>query len=152
MTQKKVVVLGGGISGLAAAWRLAKRAPKDKLHVTLLEASPRAGGWLKTKPVPGVGIFECGPRSLRPAGLPGLSTLGLIDQIGLTDKIYAVDRQEPASKIRSIYYNGELHQLPTKLSGILTNKSPILEGLIPGLLKEPFVRSKLGVEEDEIYS
>lgn len=81
MSQKRVVVLGGGISGLTTAWRLAKKAPKDKLQITLLEASPRVGGWLKTTGIPGVGIFESGPRSLRPAGLPGFSTLELVIRI-----------------------------------------------------------------------
>jgi predicted NAD/FAD-binding protein len=42
---RRVAVVGGGIAGLSAAWRLA-RAPG--LHVTLFEAEPRFGGHAHT--------------------------------------------------------------------------------------------------------
>ncbi len=42
---KRIAVIGGGISGLAAAWQLAQLAD---VHVTLFEASDRVGGVLET--------------------------------------------------------------------------------------------------------
>lgn len=45
-TAPKVVIIGAGISGLAAAWTLQQRAPS--LDVQVLEASSRAGGVLET--------------------------------------------------------------------------------------------------------
>ena len=62
-----VAVLGGGITGLAAAYYLNKELPKAK--ITVYESSDRIGGWLSSKRVPvsdGDVLFEAGPRSLRP--------------------------------------------------------------------------------------
>ena len=50
-SQRKAIVVGGGISGLAAAHRLWE-LNKEKglgIHVTLLEASPRLGGVIETE-------------------------------------------------------------------------------------------------------
>ena len=44
MTERDVVVIGGGIAGLAAAWRLRHR------DVLLLEAGDRLGGRLRSDP------------------------------------------------------------------------------------------------------
>jgi protoporphyrinogen/coproporphyrinogen III oxidase len=44
MTEREVVVVGGGIAGLSAAWRLRHR------HVLLLEAEDRLGGRLRSDP------------------------------------------------------------------------------------------------------
>ena len=51
MARPSVVVVGGGISGLAAAWELsgAARGPNDETpRVELIEASDRLGGALAT--------------------------------------------------------------------------------------------------------
>lgn len=42
-----VAVLGGGISGLAAAYRLTQIAPSPS-RIVLMEASSRLGGWIRT--------------------------------------------------------------------------------------------------------
>src|SRR6476660_4069852 len=55
----RVVVMGGGITGLVAAYRLTAGAP---MHVTLLEASPRLGGKVRTGEVGGMSV-ETGPDS-----------------------------------------------------------------------------------------
>jgi oxygen-dependent protoporphyrinogen oxidase len=63
-----VAVLGGGITGLAAAYYLARDLPRAK--ITIYEASDRLGGWLSSSRVPvkdGSVIFEAGPRTLRPS-------------------------------------------------------------------------------------
>ena len=44
MTERDVVVIGGGIAGLSAAWRLRHR------DVLLLEAADRLGGRLRSDP------------------------------------------------------------------------------------------------------
>ena len=72
----KVVVLGGGVSGLAAAWRLCSRI--DPSRIVLLEAKDTAGGWIRTETTPNGGRFELGPRSVRPHGKAGISTLDLV--------------------------------------------------------------------------
>ncbi|KAI0238754.1 oxygen-dependent protoporphyrinogen oxidase [Massospora cicadina] len=74
--------------------------------------------------------------------------MGFVDQLGLTDIVRPVDKREPASKVRLIYSHGSLHRLPTNLIGLLTSKAPVMEGLIPSLLREPFIRTRLGEGED----
>ena len=64
-----VVVLGGGITGLATAFHLSRRIPQAK--ITLIENQDRVGGWIRSERVelgPGKGhiVLEAGPRTLRP--------------------------------------------------------------------------------------
>ena len=67
---RDVAILGGGISGLTAAYYLSQSQPSTK--ITIYEAAPRIGGWLSSKKVTAMDgsdiLFEAGPRSLRPAG------------------------------------------------------------------------------------
>ncbi|MDT7602946.1 MAG: protoporphyrinogen/coproporphyrinogen oxidase, partial [Acidobacteriota bacterium] len=61
---RRVVVIGGGVSGLAAAHRLSTRAAtsSQQLEVLLLEASPRTGGTVRTQRREGF-LLEAGPDS-----------------------------------------------------------------------------------------
>ena len=64
-----IAILGGGITGLAAAYYATQRLPGA--HITVYEASERLGGWLSSSRVPvknGSVLFEAGPRTLRPQG------------------------------------------------------------------------------------
>ena len=83
-------ILGGGISGLSAAYYLARFGPSSN-KVVLIEGSKRVGGWVRSQRVgPGFypspathdqenGIlFEGGPRSLRPVGVSGAITLDMV--------------------------------------------------------------------------
>lgn len=66
---EKVAVLGGGISGLASAYFVAKEFPKSK--ITIYEANKDSGGWIQSRRVKtptGDVLFEYGARTLRPAG------------------------------------------------------------------------------------
>jgi hypothetical protein len=67
---KRVAILGGGLTGLTTAYYLASVA-KSSTKITLYEASDRLGGWIRTDRVPvdvggkkGTVTFERGPRSL----------------------------------------------------------------------------------------
>ena len=72
MTTYDVIIIGGGITGLAAAYRLSQSAPS--LKVALLEASNRLGGKIKTERI-GDFVLEAGADSfldcldVRPIGL-----------------------------------------------------------------------------------
>lgn len=68
----RISVIGGGLSGLSSAYHLARRFPSAK--ITLLEQSPRLGGWVHSERVQvrddkgneaGI-LLERGPRTLRP--------------------------------------------------------------------------------------
>ena len=65
---KKVVVIGGGISGLSCAYRLRQLG----VSVILLEASDRAGGLMGTIEKDGF-LFESGPQSFQ--AIPALTQL-----------------------------------------------------------------------------
>lgn len=74
---KKVVVLGGGISGLVAAYELVKRG--HPIEVTVLEAAKTLGGKIRTETVEGQ-IVETGPDSFlttKPEMLELVRELGL---------------------------------------------------------------------------
>ncbi len=73
------VIVGGGISGLSAAYELDRRG----LPFTLLEASPRLGGLIRTDYIDGF-IVEAGPESVlaqKPAALQLCQELGLAARI-----------------------------------------------------------------------
>ena len=72
---KSYVVLGGGISGLSAAWKLSRN---NRANVTLIERSDRVGGWMRSERTEHGSVFELGPRSLRTAGTQGKQTLNLV--------------------------------------------------------------------------
>ena len=75
----RVLVVGGGIAGLAAAWEASRRGAE----VFLVEASPRFGGKLLTERTDGFTI-EHGPDSFvsyRPAALQLAEELGMADEV-----------------------------------------------------------------------
>ena len=76
---QKVAILGGGITGLAAAHFLSKASPNTR--ITLFEGEKRLGGWLHSQMIEtanGKVIFEKGPRTLRPSVPNGILTLDLV--------------------------------------------------------------------------
>jgi oxygen-dependent protoporphyrinogen oxidase len=96
-----VVIVGGGIAGLAAAFFLRD----EPVRVTVLEGSPRLGGKLSVSEIAGVAVDEGAEALLvtRPEGT------GLIAQVGL-----AGDRVEPGTTSAAIWTLGALHSLPRR--------------------------------------
>jgi|SRR5271157_1448097 len=82
----RVVIIGGGISGLSAAYYLAQGG----IASTIVESRPRLGGVIQTERVEGCTI-EAGPDSFlsaKPAAFDLLRDLGLADQvIGSNDQL-----------------------------------------------------------------
>lgn len=76
----KFLILGGGIAGLSAAYRLLGKVADPK-NITVLESSGRLGGWIQSKRFEDGAIFELGPRGLRPAGPNGRASLELVSLI-----------------------------------------------------------------------
>lgn len=78
MTEKsKFLILGGGISGLTAAYSLLKKVA-DPSNISIVESSSRLGGWIESKRHADGAVFEHGPRGLRPAGPNGRASLKMV--------------------------------------------------------------------------
>lgn len=135
MSNKSVVIVGAGISGLTTAYWL----NKDGFDVKILESKSDAGGAMETIREKGF-LVDFGPNS-------GLETTPLIrkivDEVGLSNEmIYAND----SSNKRYILKNGELHTLPTSLPAFIRTKlfSPKAKFRV---LAEPFI----GKSDDGYY-
>lgn len=142
------IILGGGISGLSAAYYATKNA---KIAVNLLETSNRVGGWVRSRASPNGAIFEQGPRTIRLAGLAGENTLDLVEDLQLTDKLIHVKLNHPAVQNRLIYSDGALHLLPTSLKSVFKTSSLLDRPLINYVwtdLRTP----KVSKEDESIYS
>ncbi|KQU70226.1 protoporphyrinogen oxidase [Phycicoccus sp. Root101] len=101
MVGSHVVVIGGGISGLTAAWQLLDALPG--VTVTIVDASDRPGGKLRREPVAGVAL-DVGAESVlarRPEALTLMSELGLDEHV-----------VHPEATTASIWSRGQLHPMP----------------------------------------
>ena len=116
----RYLVIGGGISGLAAAWELIQHV--DGHQVTIVDASDRPGGKLRSLSVAGVRI-DAGAESVL-ARRP--EAVDLINEVGL-----GPDLVHPTSARASIWSRGALTPVPrrtllgvpadpTDLAGLLT--------------------------------
>ncbi|XP_068820631.1 protoporphyrinogen oxidase isoform X2 [Capricornis sumatraensis] len=151
---RTVVVLGGGISGLAASYYLSRAPCPPK--VVLVEGSERLGGWIRSVRGPDGAIFELGPRGIRPAGALGARTLLLvsgltcgeqISELGLDSEVLPVRGDHPAAQNRFLYVGGALHALPSGISPSLTLKvaslamDSLCRGVFAGNSRELSIRS-----------
>jgi protoporphyrinogen/coproporphyrinogen III oxidase len=116
----KIVILGAGISGLAAGWFLKQKYGKA-VDITILEKSSRVGGWIQTEQKEGF-LFEKGPRSCRTQG-NGRATLELIESLGLQKEVVVA---HTSAHQRYLYHNCQLHPFPT--SFLKFPFSPLMKG------------------------
>ena len=108
-----VVVIGGGISGLAAAWRLCRE--RHDLDITVLESSSLVGGKLRVGEIEGM-AFDEGAESVLATRTEAVD---LIREIGL-----GADLVHPALSAPSLVIDGDLVPLPTGLiMGVPTDLS-----------------------------
>ncbi|HEX6304014.1 MAG TPA: protoporphyrinogen oxidase [Anaerolineales bacterium] len=108
---KRVVIAGGGIAGLAAAYYLQKKAAEEsiELHISVLEADDRWGGKITTDRVDGF-VVEGGPDTF-------LRTkpwaVDLCRELGLKERLHGTN---PDKKNTYVLRGGELHPLPEGLT------------------------------------
>src|SRR5271155_956405 len=79
----RIAIIGGGISGLAAAFALEDHRRTGAAEYTLYESSPRLGGVLRTEHIDGC-IVEAGPDSFiteKPWAADLCRTLGIADRL-----------------------------------------------------------------------
>ena len=131
--RRHVIVVGGGISGLAAAWYLVRT--HSQIEVTLLESAPRVGGKLSVSDVAGIAVDE-GAESFV-ASRP--EALRLAREVGLESELVT-----PVEFQASVYSRGRIRALPRgQFMGIPTDLRSLAasEVLSPaGLLRVPLDR------------
>lgn len=101
MSSARVVVVGGGISGLAAAWDLSQRLPGA--HIRVVDASDRPGGKLRLEAVAGHRI-DVGAESLLARRLEAVE---LIEEVGAGALL-----THPVTTSANVWSRGHLHPLP----------------------------------------
>ncbi|MCD9023166.1 protoporphyrinogen oxidase [Cohnella sp. NL03-T5] len=104
---RRVAVLGGGITGLSAAFYLGKLARErgETIEVTVIEGSERLGGRINTLSRDGF-VIERGPDSFLARKLPMIE---LARELGLEGELTGTN---PAAKKTYIALNGKLHPMP----------------------------------------
>ena len=133
-TDKSCIVVGGGISGLCAAYWLTQ----ENYDVTVLERDAIPGGAMKTVHRDGY-LIDIGPNSsleTTPLFNDLFTSLGIIDK-----RVYANEH----SNKRYILRNGKLHAIPMSPGLFLKSKLWSTKGKLR-ILKEPFVGRANGEE------
>ncbi len=127
MPAMRVAVVGGGISGLATAWFLARSG----CRVVVLEREAGAGGTIRSTRAEGF-LWEGGPNSAAettPVIDELLGALGIREQ-----RLYAAE----GAKRRYVLRAGRLHALPSGPAGFLSTSLWSTRGKLR-LALEPFV-------------
>ncbi len=151
--RSRVVIIGGGISGLSTAYyfsNLVRAKGLQDIDVTLLEKSPRLGGNIITEKTQGF-LIEGGPDcfiSDKPWAM------ALCNRLGLSENLLSTAR--PRGKTY-VLHKGKLHLLPegvilmvpTKMLPLLTSSLISLPGKIRMGL-ELFVPKKKGDKEESL--
>lgn len=147
---RTIAVVGGGISGLAAAWRLA--SSRQDVKVVVLEASDRVGGVLQTE-IDGNWVIEGGPESflsMKPRGI------GLARELGLEDR-FQWTREE--TKGSYLLRDGALYRMPEGLTGLIpTQLGPMAKTKLVSplgkvrMLLDYIIPAKKGDEDETLES
>ncbi len=106
---KNVAVVGGGLTGLTAAWRLHRAGHR----VTVFEKAPQVGGAIVTTEKDGW-LIEGGPNSLQETP----EVAAVVAELGLTDQRTLVN---PDAKKRFIVRDGRPVMVPLSPAGLLTS-------------------------------
>ncbi|MBC7302876.1 MAG: protoporphyrinogen oxidase [Nocardia sp.] len=116
----RIAVIGGGISGLVAAFRLRQRLG-DSVDIVVLEQSGRVGGVLRTGELAGEPV-DLGAEAFvgrRPEVIELMSELGLDDQL-----------VRPAGKRALIWAQAAAHPLPGRTLMGIPSDAESLRGLV----------------------
>ena len=131
------VVVGGGISGLVAAFDLS-RAGRD---VVCVEPSPRPGGLIRSEQREGF-LCEWGPEAILD-GAP--ETRALIEELALGPEVVRVQAE---ARKRLIYVRGRLRPLPRDPFSLVSSDLLTAAGKWR-LLREPWVRPRPANDTDD---
>jgi oxygen-dependent protoporphyrinogen oxidase len=135
---EQVVVVGGGISGLACALRLRQLG----VSVTLLDEGNSPGGLIGTVEQNGF-LFESGPQSFQ--GTDAL--LALIGELGIEGELCKADARAP----RYVLRHGRLQKIPMSPQAVLSS-SLLGPGARWKIVSEPFRKAKTSSEDESVAS
>jgi oxygen-dependent protoporphyrinogen oxidase len=159
--QQRILVIGGGITGLAAAVGLCQLGAG---HVVLTEAARQLGGKIRSSDFAGVAHVDEGPDAFLTRGGEAVE---FAQRLGVTDLV------APTAASAAVWYprrRGSLHPIPGGLvlgvpaalrpmatSGLLSWKGKLRAGLEPFLPRTslepdalgPYMRARLGSEVHE---
>jgi len=131
----KLLVVGGGITGLAAAWQAINTTSRPAPHVVLVESSADLGGKLQTEVADGL-LIEHGPDSFvsyRPAAIT------LAAEVGLGDEVIGTS----GSRHVSLRSRGKLRPLPQGMGMVLPTR--LLPFVFTGILS-PLDKLRAGAD------
>jgi oxygen-dependent protoporphyrinogen oxidase len=135
---RPVVVIGGGIAGLSAAYYLAQRSAAAglPLDLSILEAAPGWGGKITTIRADGF-VIEGGPDTFLATKPWGLA---LCRELGLEERLHGTN---PAQKNTYVLHRDRLTQLPDGLTMMIpTRFAPLLRTPLLSLLD----KARLGLD------
>jgi oxygen-dependent protoporphyrinogen oxidase len=133
---RQVIVIGGGISGLACAYGLKQLG----IPVTLLEASARVGGLVGSVRRDGF-LFESGPQSFQ--GTDAL--LELVREVGSESEL---QRADPRAA-RFVYLHGRLQKIPMTPQALMASSLLGIKSRAR-IVSEPFKRTKPPTKEESV--
>ena len=137
----KIIVVGGGIAGLSAAYYLQQKS-ENRIHITLLEQAAYWGGKIVTDRVDdlvpgGSFVIEGGPDTFvvtKPWAVQLCTELGIADRLKGTN---------PQTKKTYVLKNNRLHELPGGLTMMIpTEIGPMVRS---GLLSWP-AKARMGLD------
>ena len=149
---KKLVVIGGGIAGLSAAWHASRSRASSGLEITLVERGQRLGGKIRTDSVDGF-VLEQGPDSFltsRP------EAVRLCEELGIARRLVS---RVPRPVHALIMHRHELSPLPDGFSGMVPMDttalavSPLLsEAGKRRAMEEPSMPAWTGGDDESVAS
>ncbi len=139
---KRVVIIGGGIAGLAAAYALKENAGSGAVDVALFEKQPRLGGNIKTENIDGF-IVEAGPDcflSEKPWAMGLCKRLGLGERLLPTNDAHRKTYVLSGKRLHELP-EGVILMIPTKILPLLLSPLISMRGKLRMAL-EPFIPRK----------
>ncbi|MEN8240621.1 MAG: protoporphyrinogen oxidase [Chloroflexota bacterium] len=143
--KKHVVIIGGGLTGLSAAWQLQAKAG-NQLEITIVEAGKQLGGKMQTKVISHNGasfIIDAGPESFvtrKP------EAWRLAQELGLAGEVI-----NPGSETRNMYVldQGVVKQIPLSPPAFIKSDLLSLKGKLR-MFREPFIKARRDDEDESL--
>ena len=134
MASPRIIIVGGGITGLAAAHQLTALLPGA--GIVVIERDPRLGGKILTERADGF-LIEGGPDSFlatKPRGV------GLCRELGIGDQLVGTNQ---ATRGAFVFRKGALHPLPEGLTGLVPTR---LGPMVRSRLFSPLGKARMALD------